>query len=143
LSISKNAVLDTHFEKDLPAVRGNAAQLRQLVMNLVNNAMDACEGGAAQLPEITISTRAEAERACLVIADNGVGMDAATQQRAFEAFFTTKPAGKGTGLGLSLCYAIVRRHGGSIEIDSAAHAGTRVHVYFPLTDTAYNEANSP
>lgn len=130
------------LDSQLPAIYGVADQLTQLVMNLVINAVDACEDASAPAPLITISTRAEAGRAGLLIEDNGAGMDAATQQRAFEAFFTTKPAGKGTGLGLSLCYAIVRRHGGSIEIDSAPQAGTRVHVYFPLTDTAYNEANS-
>lgn len=55
-------------------------------------------------------------------------------ERAFEAFFTTKPAGKGTGLGLSLCYSIMKRHEGSIEIDSTPGAGTRVQAFFPIKE---------
>jgi len=111
-------------------------------MNLLINAMDALDGGVAGgVPTIVVSTRADATRAIVTVADNGHGIDAATLERVFEAFFTTKPAGKGTGLGLSLCYAIAKRHGGSIEIDSAPGAGTRVVVALPLTDDAYNETN--
>ena len=136
--VSLRLALDTQ----LPAIYGVADQLTQLVMNLLINAMDAFEGVSGRARAITISTHAEPQRACLVIEDNGAGMDAATRERAFEAFFTTKPAGKGTGLGLSLCYAIASKHGASIEIDSTPGAGTRVQVAFPLNDTDYNEANS-
>lgn len=130
------------LDSQLPAIYGVADQLTQLVMNLLINAVDAFEGVSGRAPVITIATYAEPQRACLVIEDNGAGMDADTRERAFEAFFTTKPAGKGTGLGLSLCYAIVSKHGASIEIDSTPGAGTRVQVAFPLNDTDYNEANS-
>jgi two-component system NtrC family sensor kinase len=136
--VSLQLALDTQ----LPAIYGVADQITQLVMNLLINAVDACEGVSGRARTITISTHAEPQRACLVIEDNGAGMDAATRERAFEAFFTTKPAGKGTGLGLSLCYAITSKHGASIEIDSTLGAGTRVQVAFPLTVTDYNEANS-
>ena len=78
----------------------------------------------------------------MVVQDNGFGMDRTTLMRVFEAFFTTKPAGKGTGLGLSLCYSIMKKHGGTIEIESTPGVGTRVQVFFPLTEVAYNEANS-
>lgn len=135
--VSLRLALDTQ----LPAIYGVADQITQLVMNLLINAMDAFEGVSGRARVITISTHAEPQRACLVIDDNGAGMDAATRERAFEAFFTTKPAGKGTGLGLSLCYAIASKHGASIEIDSTPGAGTRVQVAFSLNDTDYNEAN--
>ncbi|MES2149418.1 MAG: ATP-binding protein [Pseudomonadota bacterium] len=136
----QQVTLTLALDSQLPAIYGVADQITQVVMNLLINAMDALDGVKGRAPAITIATRLDGERACLTIADNGCGMDAATLERAFEAFYTTKPAGKGTGLGLSLCYAIIRRHGGSIEIASTADTGTEVQIYFPLTDTAYNEA---
>ncbi len=129
------------LDSQLPAVYGVSDHLTQLVMNLLINAMDALEEVKGRAPMLTISTRAESERALLVIEDNGSGIAPADLERVFEAFFTTKPAGKGTGLGLSLCYSIAKRHGATIEIDSTLGAGTRVQVGFPLNDTAYNEAS--
>jgi two-component system NtrC family sensor kinase len=131
--------LRLNLDSQLPAIYGVADQLTQLVMNLLINAMDALESVVTREPTITVSTSADAERACLTIEDNGTGIERAIQDRVFEAFFTTKPAGKGTGLGLSLSYAIVRRHGGAIELDSTPGAGTRVQVFFPLDDSAYSE----
>jgi signal transduction histidine kinase len=61
-------------------------------------------------------------------------MEKEVLERAFEAFYTTKPAGKGTGLGLSLCYSIMRNHGGSIEIESTPGVGTCVRAYFPIKE---------
>ena len=102
--------------------------------------VDALDGVQGRAPTITISSYADAERACLVIADNGCGMGQAVLNRVFEAFFTTKPAGKGTGLGLSLCYSIAKTHGATIEIDSTPGVGTRVHVFFPLNNSLHSEA---
>lgn len=127
------------LDSQLPAIYGVADQLTQLVMNLLINAMDALESVVTRDPTIHIRTSADAERVCLTIEDNGIGIEREIQDRVFEAFFTTKPAGKGTGLGLSLSYAIVRRHGGAIELDSTPGLGTRVQVFFPLDDSAYSE----
>lgn len=139
----QNVTLRLDLDSQLPAIYGVADQLTQLIMNLLINAMDALEDVQdGRTPTIVISTHADAERACVVIEDNGHGIDPETLGRVFEAFFTTKPAGKGTGLGLSLCYSIAKKHGGSIEIDSTPGVGTRVQVFFPLNDTTYNEANS-
>lgn len=134
--------LDLNLDSQLPAVYGVANQLTQLIMNLLINAMDALENLVGRQPTICISTSADSEYACVVIADNGHGIEPKILSRVFEAFFTTKPAGKGTGLGLSLCYSITKMHGGSIDIDSTPGAGTQVRVLFPLNDTAYSEANS-
>lgn len=134
--ISLRLVLDSQ----LPAIYGVGDQLTQLVMNLLINAMDALDAVTGRTPTITLTTRVDGERACLLVEDNGEGIAPDVLGRVFEAFFTTKPAGKGTGLGLSLCYAIVKRHGGSIDIDSTLDVGTRVQVTFPLNDSAYNEA---
>lgn len=123
------------LDSQLPAIYGVADQLTQLIMNLVINAMDALENVQDRTPTIVITTRAEVDRTCLIIEDNGHGMDKETLSRVFEAFFTTKPAGHGTGLGLSLCYSIAKDHGATIEIDSTPEAGTRVQVFFPVSDT--------
>jgi two-component system, NtrC family, sensor kinase len=137
----RRVALKLDLDPQLPAIYGVADQLTQLIMNLLINAMDALAGVEERAAITTITTRCEPERVRLTVEDNGHGMDAATLSRVFEAFFTTKAAGKGTGLGLSLCYSIMKRHGGSIEIESTPQVGTRVQVLFPLTETAYNEAN--
>ena len=138
----QHVTLRLDLDSQLPALYGVADQLTQLIMNLLINAMDALEGVQGRTPTIVITTRADTERACVVIEDNGQGIEQAALSRVFEPFFTTKPAGKGTGLGLSLCYSIAKKHGGTIEIDSTLGMGTRVQVFFPLNDNAFNEANS-
>jgi two-component system, NtrC family, sensor kinase len=138
----QRVVLKLDLDPQLPAIYGVADQLTQLIMNLLINAMDALEGVYERAATITISTSCDQERILMAIEDNGHGMDQATLTRVFEAFFTTKPAGKGTGLGLSLCYSIMKKHGGTIEMESTPGVGTQVQVFFPLTEAAYNQANS-
>lgn len=127
------------LELDLPEtalpVRADAAQLQQVLVNLVVNARDAMpEGGP-----VTISLRGSPapEEAmpgwvALEVRDCGVGMDQATLARAFEPFFTTKPLGQGTGLGLATVYGIVSQSGGRVEAESAPGQGTVVRVLLPL-----------
>jgi len=138
----QRVALRLDLDSQLPAIYGVADQLTQLSMNLLINAVDAMEGVEDRVPTVVITTRAETTRACMVVEDNGQGIDQKTLNRVFEAFFTTKPAGKGTGLGLSLCYSIAEKHGATIEIESTPGKGTRVQVLFPLNDKAFNEANS-
>ncbi len=126
--------LQLELDSQLPAIYGVADQLTQLIMNLLINAMDALEPVMDRPPAITISTRIDGERVRLSVEDNGPGMEKDVLARAFEAFYTTKPAGKGTGLGLSLCYSIMKKHGGSIEIESTPGAGTRVQAFFPINE---------
>lgn len=122
------------LDRNLPAIHGVADQLTQVIMNLLINAMDALEFITDRQPTIVITTRSAGDRVLLTVEDNGMGMDKETVERAFDAFFTTKPAGKGTGLGLSLCYSIMKNHGGSIDIDSTPGKGTRVNVYIPINE---------
>jgi PAS domain S-box-containing protein len=100
------------FEETLPAALGDAQQLQQVFLNILNNAYDAVQE-AGQRGQITICTQRQGEAIEVAISDNGKGI--ADPQRIFDPFYTTKQAGKGTGLGLSICYGIVRAHGGEIQ----------------------------
>ena len=120
------------LDKELPPMEGNEEQLIQVIMSMLVNAADAVEGITSRVPVITISTLAEDDRIHLAIRDNGCGMDDEAQRHVFDAFFTTKAVDRGTGLGLTLCESIVEEHGGTIEIESQADAGTTIHIYLPL-----------
>jgi len=107
-------------------VSGRGAELREVVTNLILNAVDALPAGG----RIRIATSAEAGRAVVTIADTGTGMSEETLRRAFEPFFTTKGV-KRTGLGLAVAYGAVRRHGGQIALESAPDLGTTVSFWLP------------
>ena len=111
----------------LPHVVGDAAQLRQVIHNLLQNAQDALAETPA--PAIAVTTRAEGGGVHLTIADNGCGFPEHVIQRAFEPYVTTKP--KGTGLGLAIVKKIVEEHGGSVSIVNVAPRGARVTVQLP------------
>ncbi len=119
---------------DLPAgpiwVRIDPAQMKQVVLNLVLNALQASEGGDE--PAVIIAAEAAAGSALLSVADNGHGIAAENLSRIFDPFFTTKGPERGTGLGLSVCFSIVRQHGGEITVESEPDAGARFTVALPL-----------
>ncbi|MFI5371968.1 MAG: PAS domain S-box protein [Candidatus Eisenbacteria bacterium] len=126
-----------HLDPDVGRVRADAVQMEQILLNLVVNARHALLQGGT----IEVRTRTERldpggdggglrEYVVMSVKDDGVGMDAETQERMFEPFFTTR-AGQGTGLGLSTVYGIVRQSGGFIRVDSVAGRGTTVHVCLP------------
>ncbi len=119
--------LETELEGSLPEVPIGAAELEQVLINLVQNGLDACQPGGT----VCIEARAENGNLAIVVADTGCGIPRETLARIFDPFFTTKPVGKGTGLGLSVCLGIVRAVGGTIEVASAPGKGTRVTVSIP------------
>jgi PAS domain S-box-containing protein len=111
-------------------IKGDLAELREVVLNLIFNAVDAMpEGGV-----IEVGTRSEIESGCFWVADSGCGMPPETAARIFEPFFTTKGA-KGTGLGLSASHGIISRHGGEIFAVSEPGEGTRFEVRLPISET--------
>jgi PAS domain S-box-containing protein len=107
-------------------VRGIAGELREALLNLVQNALDAMSGGGT----LRIVTLVTASEASVAVSDTGTGMSAEVRERAFEPFFTTKGV-NGTGLGLAEVYGIARRHRGRAEIESAPGEGTTVRLMFP------------
>jgi CheY-like chemotaxis protein len=107
-------------------IRGIAGELREALLNLVQNALDAMAGGG----RLGLRTIVTADAIHVEVRDSGVGMSAEVRERAFEPFFTTK--GKaGTGLGLAEVYGIVKRHRGHAEIESTPGAGTTIRLIFP------------
>ena len=139
VSISKNATLDTDLGKGLPAVRANAGQISQIVINLVTNASEAIgtRDGAIRVTTRCVTT-AEGEHLKLVVSDTGEGMSPDTQARVFDPFFTTKAAGR--GLGLAVVQGIVRVLGGSIHIDSEPGRGSTFEILLPCAETGADTA---
>jgi PAS domain S-box-containing protein len=127
--------VSTELASGPATLRGVGSELRQALINLLFNAVDALPDGGA----ITVRTRrvaaASAEHVVLEVADDGVGMSPDVRQRCLEPFFTTKGE-RGSGLGLSMVYGVVQRHGGEIEIDSAPGRGTAVRVSLPVRNAA-------
>jgi signal transduction histidine kinase len=106
--------------------RGLPGEIREALLNLVQNAIDAMPMGGT----LTIRTLRDGREACVAVADTGIGMTADVRERAVEPFFTTKGA-KGSGLGLAEVYGIARRHRGSVHISSEPGRGTEVLLRFP------------
>jgi PAS domain S-box-containing protein len=146
-AISKKVGLSTELSADLPAVRADATQLRQIVLNLVSNATDAVgdKGGLVRLrTHATDYDSARLEGACtgsklvegryvtIEVTDTGCGMDDETKDKLFEPFFTTKSTGR--GLGLAVVQGIVRGHKGAILVDSELGKGTTFKVLLPTLD---------
>lgn len=147
MSISKKCVVNYHFMPNLPAIRADASQMRQIIMNLVINASEAI---GDQSGVISVTTGAmhcdrtilsetyldadlpEGHYVFLEVSDNGCGMSAETKAKIFDPFFTTKFTGR--GLGLSSVLGIVRSHRGAIKVYSEPGLGTSVKVLFPATD---------
>ena len=131
VSISKNAVLKVDLPEDLPAVWANAAQIRQVVMNLVINASEALgenEGHISVTAEPVFSGSG-CDGVRLKVTDTGCGITDEIRSKMFDPFFTTKFAGR--GLGLSVVQGIVRSHGGVLEVTSAPSQGCRIEILLP------------
>ncbi len=112
-------------------LEGNAAELEQVMSNLILNAIQAMEHGKVHI-RVGTTTRAEQPLACVEVADEGCGVPEKNLPHIFDPFFTTKGVGEGTGLGLSVSYGIVRDHAGTIEVASELGHGSRFSVLLPL-----------
>jgi PAS domain S-box-containing protein len=148
-AVSRNTSLNVRLQGDLPLVQADAAQVQQVVMNLITNAADAIgeqpgmiriSTGAQVCSEADLARSRIAERppagnfVFIEVSDTGAGMDQSTLERLFEPFYTTKVAGR--GLGMSAVQGILRGHQGAIFVDSAPGQGTRVRALFPAPQDA-------
>lgn len=113
----------------VPAVVGNFAQLGQVCLHLIQNALEAVEGRQGQ---VVLRTFREGEMVVFACEDTGPGIGEEVRRDIFKPFFTTKPPGKGMGLGLYICHQVVERHGGWIEVQSQEGKGSAFTIRLPL-----------
>src|SRR5213592_1044324 len=140
--IGEDIKLETLLAPELGAVRVDAGQMEQVLVNLAVNARDAMpEGGRLTIK--TDNVDAGGSQVLLHVSDSGVGMDEEVQAHMFEPFFTTKPRGKGSGLGLATVYGIVRQSGGHIAVDSAPGRGATFRIYLPRVEAPLDPTDRP
>jgi len=143
---SFNASYKTEFDADLPKVSVIPQDIGRVLLNLINNAFQACTerltlseaevsrsaGELSKNPLVTVSTARVPGGIKITVSDNGPGIPEEIKDKIFQPFFTTKPAGQGTGLGLSLSYDIVKAHGGELTLDSNEEVGTQFTIKIPI-----------
>jgi two-component system NtrC family sensor kinase len=130
--------IEKQIQDDMPSILGDPAQLQQVLLNLLNNAIDAVleRHGAAGGLLIIRARIAENGKVEIAVQDNGSGISPENQKKIFSPFFTTKPVGKGTGLGLSVCYGIIDSMGGAMTVSSEKNVGTTFTIRLPAVSHA-------
>jgi two-component system, NtrC family, sensor kinase len=129
LARNRGIEIDTDLHP-LPSVTCHSGKVNQVVMNLLSNAIDACEAGGRVVVHTEVAP--EADGVFIAVSDNGQGIAPEIRERIFDPFFTTKPVGHGTGLGLSISYGIVKAHGGRITVQSQPGHGSTFTIWLPL-----------
>ncbi len=128
---SRNVRVELDIAPGLPLLAVSEDEIKQILLNLLNNASDALEGITGS-KEIKIRAYASGPRVVIEVEDTGPGFG--NLNRALDPFYTTKPVGKGTGLGLSVCYGIVKKRGGDLEIENVRPHGARVTIKLLVAD---------
>lgn len=134
-----NVRIETSLSDAIRQVNGSPSEMQQVLLNLINNAIDAMDPGGGSLD---IMTRMEDDRVVCSISDTGCGIPQANLPRIFDPFFTTKPVGKGTGLGLSIIYGIINKMGGEISVKSVVNQGTTFILRLPAVKSAAPEGEA-
>ena len=134
----RGATVSMHLDVlGTPVVFGDPGELREVLVNLINNAADALPHGGC----IEVGCRPQGDRVELWVRDNGVGMPPEVQQHIFEPFFTTKGT-EGTGLGLAVSYGIVASHGGTLRVESEPGRGTTMRLWLPSAPAVESEVTA-
>lgn len=149
-ALNKNVIITLDLKRDIPEIYGDAGQLQQVVMNLITNAAEAIGDAGGSIRVVLTEIVLEADQtetdtfgvvvqpgiyACLEVTDTGSGMDAETQKRIFEPFYTTKFYGR--GLGMSAVHGIIKAHEALLYLTSAPSVGTSFKVCFPIPPAVY------
>ncbi len=131
-TLNKHAITaQTHLQPELPLIHGRADQLTQVLLNLINNAIDSMpDGGTLTLQTRSVSDHPPVSNVTIAITDTGEGISADVQTRIFESFFTTRP--HGTGLGLAISQKIVTQHHGYILVQSQPGGGSSFTIVLPV-----------
>lgn len=129
LNKKKNISIVNHIKEPQVLLLGNRSQLEQVLVNILQNAVDAIDkSGKIEI----FKTESDPAQFVMTIEDSGIGMSSDHQQQIFKMFFTNKSGNKGTGLGLFICKEIMEKHGGSIQLESELNKGTKVTLTFKL-----------
>ncbi len=132
----EQVALETELPPDLPQTLMEPDRIEQVVLNIINNAVDALEGRENKVIKIisALTRREGMDYLRLTISDNGIGIPGENIDKLFDPFFTTKEAGKGTGLGLHICYTIIQEHGGRIWAENNAEGGASFIIEIPIEE---------
>ena len=126
----KNKIEVKKDYKEVPMINCNINQMKQVFMNILNNACQAMpDGGTLKIGTEFISDQKEI---CIKMSDTGTGIEKDNLEKIFDPFYTTKSVGEGTGLGLSISYGIIKSHGGHIDVESEIGVGTEFKIYLPI-----------
>ncbi len=123
-----NVQIETKLSPWPPCIQASSTELQQVLLNLINNSLDAMEQEGGR---ITVSTNIADKMIEIIVQDNGPGIPEAVLPKIFDPFFTTKPVGRGTGLGLAVCYGLIKNMSGEISVSSAVGQGSIFRVRLP------------
>ncbi len=118
------------LQEQIPPIHSDRKQLEQVLLNLINNSMDAMPDGGKLILETCMQGE---QHVAIHVTDTGLGIEPYNLEKLFQPMFTTKDIGRGTGLGLSICMAIIKEHGGEIEVKSVPKEGTTFSILLPIT----------
>ncbi len=128
-TLFRDVDIKQNLRENLPRIKSNRSRLQQVLLNIINNAIDSLDtGGSIEI----ITDVKDANTVRTMIKDNGHGIDAETLKQIFEPFFTTKGKEKGTGLGLFISYGIIKKLGGNILVESEINKGTTFSIELPI-----------
>jgi two-component system NtrC family sensor kinase len=129
-ALYSNVQIETKLAPDLPKVKASPSELQQVLLNMINNSLDAMDTKGGM---IEVMSRVSGRFVVVDVADTGAGIPKINLPRIFDPFFTTKSVGRGTGLGLSICYGIMKKMGGELTVNSAVGVGTTFHIHIPMS----------
>ena len=127
---SMEVTIEKHYDPNLPTIQGNFSNLGQVLINIVNNALQALPDDRGKILLFT-SCQQDTESIVVECRDDGIGIPPETMKDIFKPFFTTKEVGKGTGLGLYVSYEIIKKHAGEIRVSSERGKGTTFTIVLP------------